>query len=601
MNYPQMTEIPRQTQAVESWLGYRHTARIADGESYDEKNISADAFPLLAPRRARGTWARPLNCQGLIEKDNLCWVDGTKFVMNGYEIEMGLSEKEKDCPKRLVSMGAYVIILPDKMYINTQNTEDFGRIEARFETAGEVSFSLCLDDGSGYDAMESPIPPEEPKDGQYWIDTGSNPNAVKIWSEAEKMWVEVGTTYVKIEAENIGKAFQPGDGVYIECQDENESIQQLMGSHVLWDVSDNYIIVIGMLATKQTTIQPVTVSRTMPDMDYLIESGNRLWGCRYGLARNGAVVNEIYASKLGDFRNWDVFEGISTDSWVGQCGTDGMWTGAISYLGYPVFFKENHIHTVYGSLPSQFRIQNTAARGVQRGSDRSLAMLNEVLIYKSRMGVCVYDGSLPTDISDAFGGILYHDAVAGAHGDKYYISMLRDGTDEAVMMTYDIRKNLWHKEDSLRATAWCSAREHMYCIDEETGNILCVTGAGEPEEEPIQWEVVTGEIGLRGSNGYTVTVMPENKYISKLVLRMRLEYGSIVQVAVEYDGCGIWEHLASMQGRSLRSYTLPIRPRRCDWLRLKITGVGDARIYSLVRTIEGGSDENSNDGGVLDF
>ena len=74
-------------------------------------------------------------------------------------------------------------------------------------------------------------------------------------------------------------------------------------------------------------------------MDFVIESGNRLWGCRYGKALNGETVNEIYASKLGDFRNWYCFAGISTDSYTASVGTDGAFTGAVTYMGRPIFFK----------------------------------------------------------------------------------------------------------------------------------------------------------------------------------------------------------------------------------------------------------------------
>lgn len=603
MRYPQMQEISRQTTCTENWLGYHHGARIREGESYDEWNMSADEAPILCPRKKRGIYARPTNAQGLIAKDNLCWVDGSKFVMDGYEFEMNLSERPEDCPKRLVSMGAYVIILPDKMYINTKDTNDRGRIEASVEITGGINFVLCDDDGELIEnTIASPIAPDNPSDGQHWIDTGSNPNALMVWSSAEGMWVQVGSTYVKVSATGIGRPFADGDGVSITGLEdsENEEIAALMGSHVIWKRGEDYIVIIGMLGREVNSDGSLSVSRTMPLMDHVIESGNRLWGCRYGFARNGEVVNEIYASKLGDFKNWDVFQGISTDSWVGQCGTDGQWTGAVNYLGYPVFFKEDHIHTVYGSLPSQYSIRDTAARGVQRGSERSLAMVNEVLIYKSRTGVCVYDGSLPTDISEAFGQEKYSKAVAGAHGNRYYISMVNDASGEAALFTYDMKLGLWHREDDMRATDWCSAREHMYCIN-EAGNIISVTGAGEPESEPLEWEVITGEIGLTQNNGFAVMAMPEEKYIAKVALRMKLEPHSLVRIAVEYDGSGIWEHLASMQGRNLRSFTVPIRPRRCDWLRLKISGVGMARIYSMAKTIEGGSDDNDHDGAVLDF
>ena len=46
--------------------------------------------------------------------------------------------------------------------------------------------------------------------------------------------------------------------------------------------------------------------------------------------------------------------GLSTDSYYGNLGTDGKFTGAITHMGYPLFFKENCLHKVYGDYPAQF-------------------------------------------------------------------------------------------------------------------------------------------------------------------------------------------------------------------------------------------------------
>jgi hypothetical protein len=59
---------------------------------------------------------------------------------------------------------------------------------------------------------------------------------------------------------------------------------------------------------------------------------------------------------------------------------------------------------------------------------------------------------------------------------------------------------------------------------------------------------------------------------------------------VEYDSSGDWKHLFTMTGTNLGSFAVPIRPRRCDHLRLKIEGNGEAKIYSICKTIEQGSD-----------
>lgn len=591
MIYPELQDLHRQQITTGSWGGYNHNARIPEGDSFDERNIGSDFFPLLAPRGKRGVYAEPGNPQGLIAKDTLCWVDGPDFVMHGYHYQMQLSTREADCPKRLVSMGAYVVIMPDKKYINTSDTSDMGSIEASV-TAESANVSLCNYDAEMYDnTIVSDTEPADKVDGTYWIDTGSKPNSLKQWSESESMWVEVGTTYVRISAPGIGTAFKDGDGVTLTGWEsaESEEAQKLMGAQIIWRRDADWILITGIVTMAGTVPETLTVKRTMPDMDFVIESGNRLWGCRYGIAKNGETVNEIYASKLGDFKNWNVFIGVSTDAWAGNLGSDGQFTGAINYLGYPTFFKSGHIHRVTGSMPSQYSIRDTVCRGVQKGSDRSLAMVNERLIYKSDTGVCIYDGSLPSDISTAFGQEHYTDAVAGAIGDRYYISMIDSKTGEPVLMTYNMAAGIWHKEDGLRPMCFEAARNQLYCI--EGGRILCLTGAGEPEAEPVKWEIVTGEIGLVQNSGFATVAMPEQKRIGKLMLRMQLEPKSRIRIAAMYDDDGVWQHIAEIKGGTqLRSFNVPIRPRRCDWMRLKLTGTGMAKVYSMQRYMEAGSE-----------
>ena len=58
----------------------------------------------------------------------------------------------------------------------------------------------------------------------------------------------------------------------------------------------------------------------------------------------------------------------------------------------------------------------------------------------------------------------------------------------------------------------------------------------------------------------------------------------------QYDSCGEWELLSSMTGTNLRSFSVPVKPKRCDHFRFKIVGTGDAKIYSITKTIEQGSD-----------
>jgi hypothetical protein len=74
-------------------------------------------------------------------------------------------------------------------------------------------------------------------------------------------------------------------------------------------------------------------------------------------------------------------------------------------------------------------------------------------------------------------------------------------------------------------------------------------------------------------------------------VRMLLKVGTRVSFFVEYDSNETWELLYTMTGSSLQTFAFPIRPRRCDHLRLRIVGDGEAKIFSICKSIEQGSDK----------
>lgn len=580
MRYPTLKELPTTREMVDVFRGYNHNLRISNGEFFNMKNMTSDHYPVLAPRGKRGVYAKPASPQGLLAKEKLCYVDGADFVIGEDRIEMGLSTEARDNPKQLTSMGAYVIIMPDKKYINTANTEDKGDIEATFVSDGDVTLTLSRADGSAYDVEHiQDEAPENPTSTTMWMDTSVTPNVLKQWSESSGMWVSIATTYVKIQNTGIGQQFSVHDGITISGLKDTHAAA-LEGAAIVWDKGDDYIVVVGILDQVVTVNSAVTIKRSMPIMDFVIEANNRLWGCHYGMDEHGEVVNRLYASKLGDFKNWNCFMGLSTDSYYANVGTDGHFTGAITHLGAACFFKETCLHKVYGNFPSEFTVQDTACRGVQDGCSGSLAIVNEVLYYKARHAICAYDGSLPVEVSYVLGNERYYDAVGGAHSNKYYISMI-DMQGNWNLFVYDTAKGLWHREDNLHVSHFASYKGEMYCVDADSMNILTLLGSGEDYEETVEWMVETGELGISS---------PDMKYISRITFRMSMEIGAEMDIYAQYDLSDEWINVGHIRSTSLRSFSIPIRPRRCDFMKLKIEAKGVGKIYSMTKTIEQGSD-----------
>jgi hypothetical protein len=221
---------------------------------------------------------------------------------------------------------------------------------------------------------------------------------------------------------------------------------------------------------------------------------------------------------------------------------------------------------------------------VQKGCDKSLAIVNEVLYYKSHSGVCAYDGSLPVEISSALGEVKYYAAVAGALGNKYYISMRTNEEDNrgCSLFVYDTAKGMWHREDNTQVLDFCNCRGALYYIDYSTNSIMVIGGTTQNyEANPIEWEAVTGIIG---------TDSPDKKYISRVDIRMSLKMGSKVYFFIEYDSSGEWEYMFAVDGIKLASFPVPIKPQRCDHFRLKMVGVGEVKIFSICKNISQGSD-----------
>ncbi len=586
MAYPQLPVPQSRRVTIQTFRGYDHNLRIRSGAFYDMRNLSSRAYPLLAPRGKRGFYTGGADITGLIGKDQLCYTDGPCLVVGDRRVDLGLTSGDKN----LVSMGVYVIVFPDKKYVNTADLSDRGSLDAAFTTTGAVRFTLCDRTSEPYAVTHTgPSAPADPE--ALWLDTGSSPHSLKRYSVSAGQWLGLGATYIRLESQGIGASFETGDGITVSGLKEGDLIDNVTGKPVedstiravdgaftILDRGEDYVLITGILDHTRVLRNPVTLERKAPLLDLCVESGNRLWGCRYGADEEGRTVNTIYASKLGDFKNWNCFQGISTDSYAASCGTEGPFTGAISHLGYPLFFKEDCLHKIYGTQPESFQIQTTPCRGVQKGSARSLALVGEKLYYKSRLGVCVYDGSLPVEIGQAFGDIAYSRAVAGAHGSKYYISMA-DGDGVYHLFVYDDARNLWHKEDNTQVRAFCSFGSDLYYLD-AAGQIKTMLGTLAPDPEPVEWMAQTGLLEARD---------PERKYISRVSIRVKLEPETWMRIFIDYDSQDSWQPVHTVRGTGLGSFDIPIHPRRCDHFRLRLQGRGEARIFSITQTITQGS------------
>jgi len=362
------------------------------------------------------------------------------------------------------------------------------------------------------------------------------------------------------------------------------------------------------------TIPGLDIARRTPYMDFVVNCQNRLWGCMYGESRDGVLVNEIYASKLGDPTRWQTYQGLASDSYAATVGAAGNYTGAAVINNHPIFFKRDVIEKVYVSASGAHQIQESTFPGV--GSFRnhkSIAQHNGLLFYRAVNGYMIYDGNTTYNVSekiwDELGGQTTNEHV-GVVGGKFYL--FREGMSISIygqthrdcrLYIYDPGTGKWTREsmpggvsDDTSNNYW--VRGVYNNLDQDRDEMIVyytgTDGIGHSEtfladqrnmpgtqEGDIEWYAETGLIGYSER---------ERKYIGRV--NIRLSYTGTVRMQMMYDESGVWESKMVLPQNtvSTRSFDCPMTPKRCDNFRIRLSGTGTVTIYGIDLVYSTGSE-----------
>ncbi|MBR2716269.1 MAG: hypothetical protein IKP17_03830 [Oscillospiraceae bacterium] len=628
-----------QPAVITAFGGLNHNLSAGDGELWDMTNLSSREYPLLRPRGKRAT-VRTLGIpQGLGEDGKkLFWADSGSFYYDG-----AAKGTVSPAQKTFAVLQGKIYIFPDKKVYDPA-ADELADMEAT--RTGWTAFSdgqlygvpakantVCVDTdltALGFRAGDAVRLQGEEAAGYTYIPENDKTAVIReIYvgmgishgETIESTWLRFDENTFVLDGEGrwtcaLAEALPAGDYRFVYDGTDycfTTSAELAAGGSLIF-FADSISIIrysapgasptvvssastgsTGTLLTFENSANPyagrVTITREVPDLDFVCVSDNRLWGCK---------GDAIYASKPGDPLNFNVFDGLSTDSWASETGTTGNFTACCCYQGYPLFFKEDAVFKVVGDRPDNFQWQPYERFGVLKGCDRSLAVAAETLFYLSPEGVCAYTGGRPTLISDALGrDTRWSGAAAGSDGLRYYVSMR--GGDAWSLFVYDTRYGLWHREDASHALGFAFLGQKLYMLtDEVSGEGESATAYGALRRLNAPWSAEgTPEASVAWSAEFadffrfyetTDTASQNKKGLLRLQLRCSLEAGSSLTVKVMYDSDGVWHDAGSLAGAKVKSsFNLPMILRRCDHFRLKLEGIGDAVIYSLTTVKYAGS------------
>lgn len=498
--------------------GIDRRAAAGNGAICDMTNLWSGDAPLISSRPPRYTVGAVTKANGIFsDGDHLFVAGGTTLYVDG-ESAGTLTDTEKV----FAALGNRVVIWPDK--------------------------KLWTEDGGLEDLESSVTVSAKFVNGTYAGETaeGNTIEAVSLlfdWSDY----------------------FSVGDAVTITGAADEENNK----TPIVREIEGNALRFYENTFTVNTTVQSITVKRAVPDLDFLCVNDNRVWGCK---------GDTVCCSKLGDPKNWNVFDGLSTDSWSWDSGTAGEFTGCVSFLGYAIFFKEEAIFKIYGSRPSNFEAMRSAATGVLTGAHKSLAIAGDTLFYLARTGFVAYSGGMPSPIDPALNR-KYTGAVGGSDGQKYFVSATHDAGTE--LLVWDVQSRVWHREDGLAALgmAW---KKGLYALTDDS--VLLI---GKPPDIPS---------GATAETSYPRSVTFgdwdyqsfASKYPVRVWLRAQAGEGTTITAYIRYNG-GAWEQAFTWAPRSKCSANFPVPIRRCDHYALKIEADGDFIIFALETELYAGN------------
>ena len=505
MQMPSLNEsVGKKVQQTYDFKGLNKSAVISPGEFSDMLNLSSKNDGCISPRAGREVIKTLTGGSDIASfGEKLFYIQEDGFYYNGER-----KGTVKPGKKEIAVMNDYVIIFPDKVAYDSV-TDEFKRMELTWKAAssGQIQFT----------------------EKEMIFKSGALPK------------------------------FEVGDGIVISgCADTPYNNRAVIIRAI---GTDRFVFDSNTFEAVDKESGLVKLERSIPDMTYICEHNNRLWGCDEN--------KTIYCSKQGSHTNFNVYDGLVTDSYYTEVGTPGKFTGVCSYNSKVYFFKEDCIHAVYGYKPENFQIVDISTQGVKEGCSRSLAVTNNLLFYVSRDGIMIFDSTVPELISKKLGYTRYDEAVGGGNRKFYYVSLRKD--NDWQLLVYDSDINEWYKQDDLHAIRFNYYNGDLIYLNAEGTEIVKVDS--ETSSEVVSWEAITGEMNL---------VESEKKSTITLRLRVDMPIDAELSLYVSRDK-GEWEEVRTFINETRSILYAPLKPMRCESFSIKLAGKGDVKIYSLAR------------------
>lgn len=295
-----------------------------------------------------------------------------------------------------------------------------------------------------------------------------------------------------------------------------------------------------------------------PDVKTAAIHNNRVFGV------NGS---NVYATKQGDFKGWNIFNQLLTDAWATDVAGAIVFNTIGTYQNHVVMQSPEKMFELYGYNAQNFQLQETVKIGA---NCTAYAELDSVLYFANPHGIYAYTGGVPKKISLPI-GMEFKRAEIGSNYRYLYASVF-DGISNHLFV-YDSETKLIAREDNLNVIQFGTIGGHFHALCAD-GKLYKLEGG----DEVVEWELETtpfvddpfSKSGIRG-----VEVFADMKA------------GSEISLFVKTDAYNE-QHIGSVSADMNRILSFPIIMTE-DIYKIRLKGRGEVKIRAIKRiAIKGG-------------
>ncbi len=502
----------------------------------DMVNLSPRRAPALATRMPRGVY---VSAVGNGTPHGMAVFDGYLFFARGtrlYRTVNGTSVADmgavSDTDKQFFVFGDRLYVYPDKLYV---------------EKGGGMLSYVELDTG----IIE------------------------KVSFQGKKATLPAGMGWTAL-------GFGVGDGLRIVNADDAEPAPE--GYYRIAEIHGREVTVVGSFPS--THVSNARFRRTVPALERVCVSGNRVYG---------VIGQDVYISAAGsalDFYSKGASDG--SDPVILHTDTDGIFTACAPWQGYVVFFKSDRICRLMGSRSDSFTLSDTFAVGIPARLANTLCEVGGALIYCTDGGVYRYRGQEPERIAPT-GNSQVTDGCGGTDGYAYYLAV-EQGNGAWRQYLYLPDDKDWYAEDDIHPTGMIR-KEGYLCIQDSDGYIWLTSSDGRATGCNFDERHVRGEVEASVTLEPDYGLQPDGCRLTAVYIRATSGVGAEMEVLAAYadgqagkDAAGSEEiSLGTFKGQMTdRLLRIPVIPRLCDGVRLRLVMTGGWVIHSVIREYERG-------------